>query len=423
MSGVDQATQLPEAPAPVLVTSPADGVPAVIDTPAALADAVTALLRGSGPMAIDTERAQSYRYSAKAYLIQLRRTEAGSFLIDPVALEQGRERADLSALAEATADVEWILHAAGQDLPCLAEVRLLPRTLFDTELAGRLLGLPRVSLSALTELGLHKKLAKEHSAVDWSKRPLPQEWLNYAVLDVELLAELRDWIACQLVTAGKDEWARQEFEYLAARAADPVVRREDPWRRTSGIHELRTPLQLAIVRELWQARDAIAQQVDRAPSRVLPDLAISELAGRLNPSNPRRLGQDDLRSVKGFGWRIAARHQDAFLAALDRTAALTREELPSVNPPQEGPPPPRSWAKLYPEAHQRWSRIRPATVELAARLTLPVENLISPDALRRLAFEPPWGHTETDVDAFLAGRSVRPWQRELVVPLVAPLLG
>lgn len=417
-SGPDEA----QVDAPVLVTAPSGGIPQIVDTPRALAAATTLLAAGTGPVAVDTERAQSFRYSAKAYLIQLRRDGAGTVLLDPVALAGGAERADFSELADALADAEWIIHAAQQDLPCLAEVELLPRRLFDTELAGRLLGLPRVSLGALTEAGLGKTLAKEHSAADWSKRPLPDDWLSYAALDVELLVDLRAWIVEQLDAAGKTEWARQEFAFLVDHADDPPARREEPWRRTSGIHALRSPAQLAIVRELWETRDEIARRGDRAPGRVLSDASIADVAARL-AQGVTRLGRDDLRAVRGFSWRIASRYESAWLDALDRAAGLGREELPAMSAAPDGPPPPRTWGKRFPEAFARWERVRQATMTLAEEQHVPVENLIAPDAVRRLTWEPPSELSHESVDAFLADRLVRPWQRAIVVPAVAGLLG
>jgi len=199
------------------------------------------------------------------------------------------------------------------------------------------------------------------------------------------------------------------------------VRREDPWRRTSGIHDLRTPAQLAVVREVWETRDEIARRADRAPGRVLPDSAISDLAARVTTQRPA-LGPDDLRAVRGFSWRIAARYESSFLSALDRVAGLSRGDLPPVSLSPDGPPPPRTWAKRFPDAFARWNRVRPATLALAEQFHLPVENLVSPDAVRRLAWEPPAEASTESVDAFLADRLVRPWQRELVVPLVTPLL-
>ncbi|WP_052462529.1 HRDC domain-containing protein [Nigerium massiliense] len=427
MNGPDDATPSTgsgedAAPEPVLVAAPADGVPPVVDTPAAYRAAVDALAAGTGPLAVDTERAQSFRYSAKAYLIQLRRNGTGTVLLDPVALEDGRERADLRDLRDAVADAEWIIHAATQDLGCLAEVGLVPDRLFDTELAGRLLGLPRVSLSVLTETGLGKTLAKEHSAADWSQRPLPTDWLNYAALDVELLGDLRAWAAEQLRAAGKDEWARQEFAWLAAHASDAPVRREDPWRRTSGIHDIRSRVALATVRELWQTRDQIAASLDRAPGRVLGDAAIVEVARRITPAK-RTLDARELRSVRGFNWRIAGRYHAAWVGAIDRAAALSGDDLPVSHRVPDGPPPPRTWANRNPEAHARWNRIRPQIVALAEKLALPTENLLSPDTLRRICWEPPADHSRAAVDAYLAERDARPWQRELVTETIARGLG
>src|SRR6478609_9030859 len=177
----------PPPPAPLLELR--DGLPDVTDTDAGLLEACAALAAATGPVAIDAERASGYRYSNRAYLIQLRREGAGTWLVDPIPLTT------LAPLQEALEGSEWILHAATQDLPCLREVGLTPTSLFDTELAGRLLGYPRVGLATLVETVLGQRMRKEHSAADWSTRPLPKPWLEYAALDVEVLIELRDHIA------------------------------------------------------------------------------------------------------------------------------------------------------------------------------------------------------------------------------------
>ncbi|QIK73438.1 ribonuclease D [Propioniciclava coleopterorum] len=416
-----ESTTEPDAPSYTLVSAPADGVPEVVRTPEALAATVRALAAGTGPLAVDTERAHGFRYTGRAYLIQLRRAGAGTVLLDPIAFSGDADRADLHDLADAVGDAEWIVHAATQDLPCLAEVQLLPRRLFDTELGGRLLGLPRVSLGALTEQALGMSLAKEHSASDWSRRPLPDSWLNYAALDVELLVPLRDWVAEQLDAAGKREWADQEFAHLAEHAGDEPHRRREPWRRTTGTHEVRTPRGLAVVRALWEERDELAERLDKAPGRILADRAISGLAARAE-ARDFTLTRDAVRSVEGFRWRQAARYEANWLAATERALALPGPELPAKRPPAEGPPHPKGWANRFPEAAERWAKMRPATMEVAEAWSVPVENLIAPDALRRLAFEPPTPATTASVDAFLTDLGVRPWQRALVVPVVTGLI-
>ena len=211
------AEELPtEQPEVVPLLEPRDGLPPLVASAAALDEAIRALGAGEGPVAMDAERASGFRYGHRAFLVQLRRQGAGTVLIDPVACP------DLSGLDTALADAEVVLHAASQDLPCLAELGYRPRQLFDTELAGRLLGFPRVGLGALVETVLGLALEKGHAADDWSTRPLPADWLLYAALDVEVLVELRDALAAALAEQGKTEWAEQEFAaVLAAEPAGP----------------------------------------------------------------------------------------------------------------------------------------------------------------------------------------------------------
>jgi len=139
---VQESPSRPEPPAPTPLLSPADGIPDVVADERTLVVAAQALADGTGPVAIDAERASGHRYGQHAYLVQLRREGAGTWIVDPVACP------DLGPIAEAISGIEWVLHAATQDLPCLREVGLHPTALFDTELGARLAGLPRVGLGA-----------------------------------------------------------------------------------------------------------------------------------------------------------------------------------------------------------------------------------------------------------------------------------
>ncbi|HEY8475143.1 MAG TPA: HRDC domain-containing protein [Natronosporangium sp.] len=385
----------------VPLTTPRDGTPEPVTTPAALAEVVSRLAAGTGPIAIDAERASGYRYTQRAYLVQLRRQGAGTVLIDPIPLR------DLRSLDTAINGTEWVLHAASQDLPCLAELGLRPQRLFDTELAARLAGFERVGLAALTESLLGYTLDKHHSAADWSSRPLPATWLAYAALDVELLVPLRDVLAEELARQGKSEWAAQEFAALAAGAATPAKPRRDPWRRTSGIHKLRGPRALARVRALWYARDEIAARRDTAPGRVLPDAAIIA-AAESDPTDEK-----SLLLLPGFSGRSVRRLAPTWLAALAAARELPDEELPTP-PVVDGPPPPHRWAERDPAAAARLARCRAVVTELAASHTLPPENLISPDYVRRLAWDPPEEVTAETVANTLAGFGARRWQTELI---------
>jgi ribonuclease D len=408
-NGADEpGPELPEVQA-VPLLEPRDGMPPLIVTAAALEEAVRALAAGSGPVAVDAERASGFRYGHRAFLVQLRRRGAGTVLIDPVACP------DLSGLDAALAGTEAVLHAASQDLPCLADLGYRPRSLFDTELAGRLLGYPRVGLGPLVETVLGLSLEKGHAAADWSTRPLPEDWLRYAALDVEVLVELRDALAAQLAAQGKDEWARQEF--AAVLSAGPPPPRPDPWRRTSGIHRVRTRRGLAIVRELWLERDRIAQRRDLSPGRVLPDSAIVEAARAAPTSLPALL------SVPGFRGRGAKRHGPEWFGAIRRAHAEADQALPRpASQVADGPPPAHRWPERDPEAARRLAAIRAVIAALADEHSLPTENLVQPDAVRRLAWQPPDPVTAEAVSAHLAGYGARPWQVGLVaVPVTGAL--
>ncbi|MEW2357779.1 ribonuclease D [Spirillospora sp. NPDC029432] len=388
---------------------PREGVPPVIADAAGLERVIAAFAAGTGPVAVDAERASGYRYGQRAYLIQLRRAGAGTALIDPTACP------DLSALDAALADAEMVLHAANQDLPCLAEVGLTPRRLFDTELAGRLLGYPRVGLGSMVDNVLGFALEKGHSAADWSTRPLPEDWLRYAALDVELLVELRDALEERLVAAGKLDWALQEF--AAILATPPKTPRPDPWRRTSGIHRVRNRRALAVVREVWEARDRIAQERDLSPGRVLQDAAIVELA--LNtPKTPA-----ELHALPTMRNRGARRHQTAWLRAVNRARGLPDKALPESNLPGDGPPPAHRWAERDPEAAKRLTAARAVVAALADEHALPTENLLQPDSVRRLAWSPPQETTPETIATALRTLGARTWQLDLVAkPLAKALL-
>lgn len=400
-----------------LLAEPADGVPAVTDTAGAYRKMHQALMAGTGPLGIDTERAHGYRYFSKAWLIQIRREGAGTFLLDPSAFAANGELADFSMLGSDLAEVEWIVHAASQDLPSLVEVGLAPQKLFDTELAGRLLGFPKVSLAVMAERLCGVRLAKEHSAADWSQRPLPEEWLRYAALDVELLTAIRDALAQQLDEAGKAEWARQEFQYLTRTSTVAPAPRPDPWRRTSGMHTVTTRRGLAIVRELWQTRDAIARRRDKAPGRILQDRAIVAAASRDG------LVAADLSSMKAFQRGTASRYLNQWGDAIRRVEAMAPAQFPSARGPSTGRSTPRNWQYRHPEAYQRFLTARPVLQELASVHDLPQENLLAPAAWHAVCFKPPPDITAESVDAALAARQARPWQRELTAPALAHALG
>ena len=375
----------------------------VIDTPEGLAEAAELLSQGHGPVAVDVERASGFRYSQRAYLIQVFRRDGGLHLIDPPAV------GDLSALQRAIGDEEWVLHAASQDLPSLREAELVPVRIFDTELASRLLGRERVGLGAVVEDVLGITLAKAHSAADWSTRPLPESWLEYAALDVLHLIDVRDALVEELAAQDKTEIAAQEFQAVLERPARPP--REDPWRRLSGLHTVRGRRSLAVARELWQAREDYAREVDTSPGRLLPDRAIVA-AVIADPESKQALA-----ALKEFNGRASRSQLDRWWAAFERGRAETT--LPIERVPGEGPPPPRAWADRNPDADARLKAARPAVEEIAGWLGMPVENLLTPDLLRRVAWNPPEPADADAIGEALRALGARPWQVEETAHAIA----
>lgn len=352
------------------------------------------LARGTGPAAVDVERASGFRYSQRAYLIQVFRRDAGAYLFDPPAI------GDMCALQDAIGDVEWVLHAASQDLPSLRDDGLVPPSIFDTELGARLLGHEKVGLGAVVEDTLGITLAKAHSAADWSTRPLPQSWLEYAALDVLHLIDVRDVLMDELVEQGKTEIAAQEFDAVLTRPPKPP--REEPWRRLSGLHTVRGRRSLAVARALWTAREEFAQQQDVSPGRLVPDRSLVA-AVVADPAT-----KQDLARVKEFTGRASRTQLDRWWAAIE--AGRADQTLPLERAPGDGLPPPRAWSDRNPPADARLKRARPRVEQVAADLHMPTENLLTPETLRRIAWAPPEPLDADGVAAALVAHGARPWQ-------------
>ena len=376
----------------------------VIDEVERAVDAARRLADGDGPVAVDVERASGFRYSQRAYLVQVYRRGAGVFLFDPPPI------GDFSALQDAIGAEEWVLHAASQDLPSLRELGLEPASIFDTELAARLLGHERVGLGAVVEDTLGITLAKAHSASDWSTRPLPQSWLEYAALDVEHLVDVRDRLADELVEQGKTEFAAEEFRAVLER--EPKPPREEPWRRLSGLHTVRGRRALAVARELWTAREEYARAEDVAPGRLVPDRALVA-AILADPAS-----KSALAAVKDFTGRASRSQIDRWWAAIEAGRAVA--ELPLERATGgDTLPPPRAWVDRNPEADARLKAARPVVEHRAEELHMPTENLLTPEMLRRVAWTPPEPLTAASVGEALAALGARAWQIEQTAQVIA----
>jgi ribonuclease D len=400
----------PPPPLPLLAAPRAEVF--LVETEEELSEAVSTLAAGNGPFAVDAERASGFKYSQRAYLIQVYRVGSPIYLIDPAAISPTADPAPFRELAEVMKSDAWILHAASQDIPCLRELGITATALFDTELGSRIAGLERVGLGAVTEALLGLRLAKEHSAVDWSTRPLANDWLTYAALDVDVLFELWAEVEKVLIETGKLDWAIQEF--AATLAAQPKAAKVDKWRGMTGLHEVKDPKKLAIARELWTARETLAVKLDVSPGRLIPDSSIVNVVKETPRAKPQLAGN------RSFVGRASRSYLDTWWKAIEDGS--NSRDLPLLKVPAVGIPNHRIWPTRFPEADRRLKIIRPAIAELAEKHGLPVENVLTPDYLRTICFEPP-SFDEVGVSQALRALGAREWQIELTCqPIVDGLL-
>ena len=401
---------------PLLV--PRAGVPDVITTQSAFEEMISALLNGVGPIAIDAERASGYKYSQRAYLIQLYRINGGLHLIDPIAI---KDKSLWQKFNDNFANLEWVIHASTQDLPCLLELGLNPQSLFDTELGARIAGSPRVGLGALAESLLEFQLAKEHSAVDWSIRPLKPEWLTYAALDVDVLLDIREKVEEILIEKNKLDWAKQDFSAILSsfklkQNDQPKI---DRWRKTSGMHKVRDRLTMTIIKDLWLDRDLLAQEMDIAPGRILNDEAIIEIATK-KPNTIEAI-------TKVIGWRskIQSPPYARWLAKLNQSLATPIEKQVELRVQSNNLPPMKVWKERNPLGYARLSHARSNIAALALELDLPVENLVTPELVRKLCWELP-KNDQSSYEKYVAEQlkqmGARDWQISQVTPMIAQAL-
>ena len=350
-------------------------------------------------IALDAERASSFRYTSRAYLIQLYVQGIGAIVIDPLSVP------DLTKLSSWVNRHCVLLHSATQDLECLRELGIHPQNLFDTELAAKLLGKPKVGLQALLESELAVHIEKEHSAADWSQRPLPENWLHYAAQDVEHLLALHASLLQQLESQKRMQWAIEEFMFLTTWQPKVVTER---WRRTSGLHKVKQRRHLAAVKSLWTARDEIASSSDRAPTKVLRDEALVELAlSKLSTPS-------EIQAMLKQKYRVRVDHSAKWWEALETARLLDDEDLPEFhqrNP--NGLPPIKAWQEKNPAAASRFQKARNQVLVIAKDLEIAPEVLINPETIRQVSWH--FDHWDSE---FLRGEfdrlQSRPWQVSLI---------
>lgn len=395
---------------------PADGLPKVLTTPAEFAEAAAQLRSGYGPVAIDTERASSFRFDDRAFLIQLRRRGTGTLLLAP----EGQRTALTKHLAPVVNELEWVIHSAPSDLPSLLALGLYPTSLVDTEKAARLAGFAQPNLAQLVHDVLALDMAKTHGREDWSTTPLPEDWIVYAALDVEVLLELSEALIELLDQSNKLEWAEQEFRHILHSFPPHVDEHTGEvmvtplpvhtWRDTKGIGTLRSRHQLAIARALWCTRQRICRNRDIAPNRVLrnKDLIAIAAASATTPAAAALAMGTSSKHKKAMRWSGVA-------AQALRKDAETWPELAQRTPPQY--PPTRYWSEDHPEAFACFTHARAALEVTAEQLNMPLECIVSMRALRHVAWAcgKVYGKLHADIIATtLATHGARAWQIDII---------
>jgi ribonuclease D len=352
-------------------------------------EALFARLRTAPLLAVDTEAASFHRYTDRVYLLQVSSRDETA-VVDPLAVQS------LAPLADVLADpaIEIVFHDADYDLRLLdREYGYHANNIFDTRVAAQLLNEPGVGLAALLERYLGVKLDKRFQRADWSARPLSAEMLAYAASDTRYLPPLRDILKAQLEARGRLAWAEEEFALLDHIRWSPPDG-EPAYLRLKGAKALKGR-ELAILRELYQWREGVAQRADRATFRILNNEPMLLMA-RQPPADLVAL-----KAIPGIGGEQAERRGRDILAAVKRGQDVPDRDLPRV---ERGP------RRAYDPAFEaRLERLKAVRNLSAVRLDLAPGVLCPNGTLEAIARSNPMSLVE-----LAAVPELRRWQRDEV---------
>jgi ribonuclease D len=313
-------------------------------------EALFARLRSAPLLAVDTEAASFHRFIDRVYLLQISSRDETA-VVDPLAVES---LAPLS-LVLADPEVEIVFHDADYDLRLLdREYGFRATAVFDTRIAAQLLNEPGVGLAALLEKYMGVRLDKRFQRADWSARPLSPEMLEYAASDTRYLPALRDILKAQLEARGRLGWAAEEFALLDDIRWSPP-NGEPGYLRLKGAKALKGR-ELAILRELHEWREGVAQRSDRATFRILNNEPMLTMS-RQPPTDMAAL-----KTIPGIGGEQVERRGREILAAVKRGLEIPDQDLPRIERPAR---------RAYDPAFEaRLERLKAVRNKLAARLDL-----------------------------------------------------
>lgn len=293
-----------------------------IDRQDALEEAI-ARVAAEPQIAVDTEADSLHSYFDKVCLIQLS-VPGDDFIVDPLA------KVDLAPFGAVLADasVTKVLHGGDYDLRILnRDFGYTVHNLIDTSICAQLLGYEGIGLAALLDRHFGLKLNKTHQRADWSMRPLPPDMLAYAATDTHYLIELAAKLRAELEALGRWEWAVEEFSRLETVRYRETDEDAEPWRKAKNIGGLERR-SLAIVRDLYNWRDALARKADRPPFKILGNDSLVAIA-KEKPKSHR-----ELASIAAVSRYHAERYGREILAMVARAMEIPEEELPDKNEPK-----------------------------------------------------------------------------------------
>jgi ribonuclease D len=342
-------------------------------------------------VALDTEADSLHNYFEKVCLIQLSLGEK-HYLVDPLA---GLE---LSGFLEALAEKPLILHGGDYDLRMMrASLGFRARhEVFDTMIAAQLLGIEQIGLAALIERFLAVTIEKTGQKSDWSRRPLSEKQLSYAVNDTRFLERLADCLARELSERGRLDWHVESCRAMVeATGRDKARDPNDAW-RIKGTGRL-TRRQLAYLRELWHWRDEHARRANQPPFKVFGNQEILELItwAEGHPGAPLQQGPKLPRNIRGA---LLTTLEEA----LTRAAKMSQAQWPELRR-RERPEPPSA------ECLKRIDALRDECARVAKELGIAASTLAPKAALEAIARSRP-----RTVDEIMESSGLLRWQAELV---------
>jgi ribonuclease D len=342
-------------------------------------------------IALDTEADSLHNYFEKVCLIQI--SLAGEhYLVDPLC------ELDLSEFLEALAEKPLILHGGDYDLRMLrASMGFTSRRdVFDTMIAAQLLGIEQIGLAALIERFFDIKIGKEGQKSDWSRRPLSETQLRYAVNDTQFLQPLADRLHGELNTRGRVEWHMESCRAMVqSTRRDHIRGPEEAW-RIKGAGRLNRR-QLAYLRELWRWRDGHARRANVPPFKIFGNHQIMELLqwAESHPSVPLHQGPKLPRNIRG-----------AVLSTLEE--AITRAV---AVPPAQWPERPRFERSdaMRADCKQQIDALRGECALIAKELEIAASTLAPRAALEAIVRSRPH-----NLEEIMASGGLLRWQAELI---------